>query len=78
MRFGLRGKLIIAFLLIAVVPLFIVMVFVIGWDLSGKIISVFASLFTLMGLGSLKWPDTIGQVTLQLLRDIGEGKESYN
>jgi len=60
-------------LLICVI--FAAMVFNLGWDLTGQILTAFSSLFGILGVGSLIKPESVGQVTAQILHNIGKNYE---
>ena len=57
-----------------------IMVFQFGWEMTGQILSVFASAFTLLGVGSIIKPESIGMITAQILENMAEnqseGKET--
>ena len=50
--------------------IFVVMVLNFGWDLTGQILTAFSALFGILGIGSLIKPESVGQVTAQILQNI--------
>ena len=59
----------------------IVIIFVFNnnnWDISGQILLVFGLAFGFLGVGSIFKPDSIGQITLQLLQNIAKNTEEQD
>lgn len=50
--------------------IFGVIVFQLGWDMTGQILTAFSALFSLLGIGSLIKPESVGIVTSQFLENI--------
>jgi len=54
--------------------IFIFLVFSTGWDLTGQIFTAFSALFGILGIGCVIKPDSVGQVTLHILQNVGNEK----
>ena len=52
--------------------IFLIMVLNFGWGLTGQILTAFSALFSILGIGSLIKPESVGQITAQILQNISE------
>jgi len=50
--------------------LFLIMVLQYGWTLTGQVFSAFGALFSILGLGSFAKPETVGDITAQILENM--------
>ena len=63
-----------------VISILIYIVFIIfaadsGWNMASKVMGVFGLMFGILGIGSLLKPETIGQITSQVLENIARNAE---
>ncbi|MDD5700102.1 MAG: hypothetical protein PHH00_02830 [Candidatus Nanoarchaeia archaeon] len=57
---------------VIICAIFAILVINFGWDLTGQILTAFSALFGILGVGSLIKPESIGQVTSQILHNISQ------
>jgi hypothetical protein len=55
--------------------IFAIMVYQLGWNTTGQILTAFSGLFGVLGIGSLVKPESIGSITSQILENIGKDDE---
>ncbi len=60
---------------ILICVIFAIMVFQLGWNTTGQILTAFSGLFGILGVGSLIKPESMGSITSQILENIGRDDE---